>query len=837
MRRPSRVLQHGAYNTSTRIRFAQPLHIDTRPPSSRQSLALTCTYSTTRTLCARYPCQIHHICYNGQKHALLRCSNHKSATLGARQVSTQAASPKRGAAKTNSTTLSITEDLEEAELDASDGDAVDWNNVVVHMGRTHGTQGVCAVLDRLRERDSLDVVMESDRLRNELLHAAVFSEAERQKLFECAEHLLRRFGYRWPNLYTKCMHNLLEKGALREATQTNSFLAPNFLPERHILGMFFENFVLNPDIHMQETLRTIYLGLPEHHLYDIIIPALFKSGQSNLAKSWREACLLCNDAPSSESSAAFLTFLGTYYSNTNFTSEELHVVTANVSKRKEQRGESEIVANDISTSSQVAKDIGFDAATLSRGNIDGTGNPVEPPSETNSLVNGIVEKLFASNWTPVEFAMRMAKTAGIQSIGSRALQAVALRASSAKEVNELIKSLQKLNIAIPRGAYCTAIAEFASQGHDDLLSDLLRSDIHPEEFDDQETRQMILDDAIRRHDSKQELLMRGVTKAINAHSHNSSQSAFQQAMGAPAFPLEKLVFDEPWRMKLALERIDSLGHRIGPAEASAVLQRAFAAFPVDKTGVAWASEGCIGILDEVIGLVRCMASQNAAISAQHWKMLLLGLGHQGRFDTMAQLSQEIVNVYDPSFGGWFPVHKADLPKITEVGKTLLEYTEHSSYIPADLSFYHHHHPLSKIFDGRFQRLTVQLGFNWALRLGNGSKRKPSFQNALVTKFNVACGIHILANLRDQGVFINIDVVESAARNGIYGSHRTRQRDGDKRGRHWLSSMQMKEVMDVAWGSTLMPAGYIMQLDKKDLRGLPAPPGDLAHLLEDNRRRA
>lgn len=681
------------------------------------------------------------------------------------------------------------------------------------MDRIHGADGVCAAMDRLRESQSLDVVMRSDRIKSAFIYAGTQSCSNRQKLFACADDLLQRFDYRWPNLYTKCMHDLLEKGSFEKAVETHSRLAANFLPDRHILSMFFENFVLNPDFQMQKALKTIYISLPQHDLYDIIIPVLFESGQSNLAKSWRRTLLLNKDFPSSEACGPFLTFLACYYTNTHFTPEERRIIDTILENSRSKRKKKRSTMGFIDTPPQALSDRRLDIAET----------PLQSHPESNGLVDGIIEKLFASSWTPVNFAVQLAKNAGIQSIGFRAFQALALRAANATEINELIQTLNKLGISTPTGAYCTAVSEFAKQGLDSLLSDLLHSDIHPEEFDDEETRQMILDNSIRQHDTKQERLMRGVMSAIKVNTQKVPQSSsFQLATAEPSIPIEKLLFDEPWRMKLALERVVSLGFRIGSVEASTILRRAFAAFPIDSRGVAWDSDECTRILDEVIGVIRCIAAQNVAVRAEYWKMLLLGLGHQGRLDTMEQLSLEIADMYDHNLAGCFPVHKADLPKMTKLATAFLRRTDNSGSIPADLPFSHHHHPLFKIFDSNFQRTTVQLGFDWALGFVRDSTLKPAAHNAVVARFNIAAGIRILANLRDRGVFIDLDLVESAARNGIYFTQRLRQRDGDLRGRHWLTSIQMKEAIDAAWGSPLVPAAYIAHVNEKDFRALPAP---------------
>ncbi|EJP63917.1 pentatricopeptide repeat domain-containing protein [Beauveria bassiana ARSEF 2860] len=728
--------------------------------------------------------------------------------------------PECDATKRKKLPLSTTEAVDTAELEATYGGVIDWTKVIICMDSTYGAQGVFAVMERLRERESLDVVMPSDLIRNAFVNAGIQLSSKRQLLFACADDLLQRFDYRWPNLYTRCMHFLLEKESFEEAAETHAYLAPSFLPDRHVLGLLFENFVSNPDIRMQKALKGIYLSLPQHDLYDIIIPALFKSGQSKMAKRWRQTFLLSGDFPSSEASGPFLAFLASYYTNTNFTPEERRILDILLEKNSPKRRKNATTIRCIAAPTKSE-----DALVSSAWRLETSQGSAQPRPEIKSLVDGFVEKLFASSWTPPDLAMQLAKNAGIRSIGPRAFQALALRASSATEVNELIKSLHKLNISIPAGAYCTAISEFAKQGHDSLLSNLLQSDIHPEEFDDEETRQMILEHSIRRRDTKQEDLMRSVISAIDAQTRLSTQSpSLNLATAAPAFTIEKLLFDEPWRMKLALERMVSLNLRIGSIEASAILRRAFAAFPANSRGIVWCSTECIHILDEVIGLARCIAAQDVAIRSEHWKMLLIGLGHQGRLDALAQLSLELVDMYDPSRACLLPVHKVDLPKMTKLATDFLRRTEHSGLIPADLSFYHHHHPLFKIFDGHFQRTVVQLGFTWALNLSEGTASTPVVQNALVRKFDVASGIHILANLRDRGCFIDMDLVESAARNGIYSSQRMRQRDGDSRGRQWFSPMQMKKVADLAWGATLMPASYVIGLNQKDFRALSAPTG-------------
>lgn len=712
--------------------------------------------------------------------------------------------------------LPIETELERAEKAAYKGTAIVWDDVVLRMENAHGARGAWAVLERMKQREALPAAINSNRLRSAFIRAAVQLPENSTALATCAEYLFHEHDYRWPNLYTKTMHGLLEKNDFKGALWTHLALVQKFMPETSVLGFFFRDFIMDPSPEMQNVLKIMYVSLPRHNLYDAIIPSLYDAGQSVLARSWRRTLVLHGDFPTSYLSRPFLLFLTRYYGNIPLSPKEREVADSNV--------EIEIGTNWPSSGAFAPRD-SLESSAAANLNSEGEMRPLTSSAENRSHLEGIMTKLFASNWTPINFAIRLAKNAGVKSIGARALQALALREDNAEEVHRLIKELRQLDIALPTGAYSIALMDFAKNGKNELLHDLLSSDIHPEEFDDHETRNLILQHSILKQDSRQENLMKGVISAINsALARSSKTTLLAGAMPLkPAFPLEKTLFEDPRRMRFALDRLLSLNFEMKQHDALLVLSKAFAAFPVDRDGIVWNSDLCFGLLDEVVGIVRSVATQDAAVPSEYWKILLLGLCYQGKLDTLEQLSLEIVQLYDTGGKGLYPIHEADLPRnhqLASSDRLGIENTDIKTeqvatveYIPADLPFNHHLHPVTKIFDASFQRATVRLGFDWAL----DSRRTPissdHVHNAIATRFNVACGVRLLANLRDRGVLINEDVVDSAVRAGIRYTQRARQRHGDALCSTWPSTEQMLNFLDLAWGSVLLPIEELSDIDR------------------------
>ncbi|PNY28022.1 Uncharacterized protein TCAP_02049 [Tolypocladium capitatum] len=757
----------------------------------------------------------------------------------------------------------------EAEAELHPDDARSWERclaVLRHQNRGHG---VWAVFESIKERGLLDLFAQpdADMLRDEVLAAALKSDTHIAALVNVAQQLRAEGGFQWPDLYMKIIHFFLDQARFEEAIRWHLQLAPNFPPGTEVFGALLSSFVVDPSPQMQSNLTTLYVFNTERGLYDYVIPALFASGQSKLARTWRRKFILFKDVPTTTKSRPFITFLARYYPSIGLTEEELAAA-------------------------------GLENQFLRHGTND---EPLEPfgvahHPPTGQYSDSIVAKWFASSWTSVEFAINLVHRLGLRVIGPRSLQSIALRASDAKGVTSRITQLEKLGIVIAPQTYCKVLVFFARHGEDDLLTDLLSCDIHPDEFDDVETRQMLMAASVRDGDWQRERLFQAIEWAVETGPSSRRLNSLLRS---------ELSKQRMGKTRLVLDRMEALRVNMAQQNATQLLQRTFwrlGKHPVDRSRQRGASDTDLeSPLNRAIDFTRRVACHDVAIPLQYWKLLLYNLGRLGRFDELEQLCIEIIQLYTPPYGGLVPVHREDLPRVAgsqsaaqekapmlpeievkeneadshvtrgmhgmEIGHRYDGYkfpedlfmrqiallrahegtlagssnlvpslqtrgnerslgsnekrisrgsdnvsiqgvanqNDAKEYIPADLPFTHRAHPVQKIFDARLQRSIVRWGFDRTLAARPNAPALMETDGSGIVEFDVACGVRLLALLRDQGVLIDTQILRAAvisriALGQVAGRRRDRSRDSNE-----MSAENMKALVDEAWGAEILPS--------------------------------
>lgn len=749
----------------------------------------------------------------------------------------------KGLWQTRSPDERIQEGLAREADSLREDDLESWDGLLGAMRRAHGADGCWSVFQLMLEKHNLDLLVfsEAEFLRDRFLEAALDSEAKIAVLVGAAQHLSVREGFQWPDLYVRIVHSCLERGQFEMAVRWHLQLASNFPPDPAVFGALLSSFVVDPRPKMQSCLTTICFLNSNQKFYDYIIPALFASGQSKLARTWRKKFILFKDFPETHKARPFLRFLASYYPSMSFAEEELAVAGL-----------------------EHTPDAALRYIEESRSEHDRKG----------VYSDSIVAKWFASSWTSVEFAINLVHRLGLRTIGPRSLQSLALREADAKEVAQRISQLEKLGVHISNQTYCKALVFFAKNGEDTLLSDLLTCDIHPDEFDDAETRQMLMASSTRDGDWKTERLFQGVEWATETGSSSLRLNSMLRS------ELSKKPFS---RTNMVLDRMEALKVNMAQYSATRLLQRVF-----DGVGEHPNSQSRLRrmrnkttdpSLDRAVDVIRRVACHDVAIPLQYWRVLLHNLGRLKRLDELDQLSLEIVQLYSAPFGGLMPIHRQDLPRTVLVGQrpvtqqasaddddllsqikamelnfhdsrkeedvasgavfdrpqqettagsgtqscepssqsrplrdksripskskeSQLAYeAEEKEYIPADLPFSHREHPVQKIFDPSLQRSIVRWGFDQTL----AAKPNPGSAYALtdrqqpsIAAFDVARGVRLLALLRDQGVLVDPQIVRSAvisriAVGQIPGRKRDRARDSQE-----VSAENLKGLVEEAW---------------------------------------
>ncbi|KAG5925414.1 hypothetical protein E4U42_004310 [Claviceps africana] len=278
-------------------------------------------------------------------------------------------------------------------------------------------------------------------------------------------------------------------------------------------------------------------------------------------------------------------------------------------------------------------------------------------SSKGQFSDSIVAKWFASCWTSVDFAINLAQRLGLRELGPRSLQSLALREPGAKMLALRLARIEKLGITVSSKNYCKVLASFAKHQDDILLADFLTCDIHPDEFDDVETRRMLMTSSVRNRDWRRQRLLQGVEWAIEAEP--------------PARRLNTLLQREVAAYKLGrarqvLDRMEAAKVNLNQDSASQLLTAVFRRIGKHSTRrKGWGSKSSTrsqSLLNEAVEIVRRVALHNFAIPLRYWKLLLCNLGRSGRLDELQQLSEEIVQLYTPSSGGLVPICHEDLPR-------------------------------------------------------------------------------------------------------------------------------------------------------------------------------
>ncbi|KAK4082154.1 uncharacterized protein Triagg1_1966 [Trichoderma aggressivum f. europaeum] len=664
----------------------------------------------------------------------------------------------------------INKSLQDAEVEIQPYDAASWEAVCDILSDKHGSDGVWSVFQAIWYQGKHEIFAFSDAesLRGKFLSAALGSDSRLSVLFTAAQQLLAQSSFQWPGLYTSVVRFFLDRGDYEEAIRWDQQLTPIFPPGADEFGALLATFAIKPTPEMQSTLTTLYVSSTNRQLYDHIIPALFASGQSKLARTWRKKLVVFKDAPLTSNSRPFLLFLASYYPHIQLTERELAVAELD---RQELAAE----ADDDETFPEV-----------DRKRIDRRG--------THS--DALVAKWFASTWTSVEFAINFIYKLGVRTIGPRSLQSLALRDPDAKEVAARIAQVERLGIRISPQSYCKILVSFARNGADDLLMDLLHCDIHPDEFEDMETRHSLMAEAARMGDWKMERLLQAIEWAIET--------------GPTSRRLNSLLRSELFKRSLGkakevLDRMEALKISMAQASATGLLKRVFWKLDLHPPQRSQRylprdygfHDSDDPHLDRALTVIRRISCHDVAIPTRYWKSLLYNLGRSRRLDELDQLSLEIMQIYTPPYGGLVPVHREDLPKHFN--------TEEKEYIPADLPFVHHHHPIRLIFDTSLQRSIVRWGFDQTL----ATKPRPPtslthLQTANFSQFDVARGVRLLATLRDQGALIDNQVVRSSvisriATGMVPGRPRHRARDSVE-----FSMESLMGLVDKAWGSEMFP---------------------------------
>ncbi|KAL2875512.1 hypothetical protein SGCOL_009281 [Colletotrichum sp. CLE4] len=614
-------------------------------------------------------------------------------------------------------------DVELGEIPENEDDFSPWLNLLIAAREKHGRGGVLAVWEAVQRRRSWrDLTSEEAKsFWSIILETVVHDEGKLKGVALFAECLRHDNSAQWPSLYLTTVSHCLRKGQYRRALQWHMRLMPNFDPGQEAFGTLLRQFAVTTEPDMQQTLQALYLTAIHRGFYNEIIPLLYESGLSQLCAGWRHAFIRHDDLPPPNAeSQPYLRFLARYYPTTALELEEQVVIGLNSKAYWDAQDDS-----------------------LWEAINDTHGDESGPPGRQHSDKLGA--RWFASSWVPLDFAIHAVHALGVHHIGPLSLQSIALREPTAKGVMARIEQLRTVNIGIGHSAYAWVLKRFAENNDEELLEELLHTDIHPDVFDDPAMLASIRDKAFDEGDWKTHRLLLAVQPAMVEDSVDSTSNILLHH------------FIDEGRFKQALALLDEMRTMDIEVHASTIQHISASLLdplPWNPKTTAHNQEA----FSTAIAFLTRLTLLQKPLHSRYWQKILFGLGKFGRFGVLEEISLGILDTYQRlciSNAGLLPVHPLDAPPLG------VESSARNVLVPTDLPISHEQHPIRRIFDNPALHAAI---VRWGFKAGgsqclDSAKDVSSDSKTTGGGFSLARGVRLLAVLNDRGIPFRTSVVQ------------------------------------------------------------------------------
>ncbi|KAI0201001.1 hypothetical protein F4808DRAFT_426182 [Astrocystis sublimbata] len=651
------------------------------------------------------------------------------------------------------------------------GDLALWGSLLDFQMRINGPAGVAHVWRGLWGRKSLHDVSSplAEMFWRVMLEGALMSDDPSflENIWVYSEWMYDLHQVRWPHLYTTIIRHMLRTHQHEQTLKWHIRLMRNFYPGPHEFSSIIKEFALDKELYQLHTLPTLYKTSPVKGLYDVLLPYLFDHGESSSARTWRRHFIRHGEVPLIPAPVKpFLRFLKGYYPDDTLTPEEAAAL-----KFTPESVQSEV---PNLTREFVNRVYGRTFGITVKNYNDRLG-----------------AKWFASSWVSLDGAIAAVSALGIEKIGPLSLQSIALRTENSEDTLNRISQLREHGISVLDSNYYQLVLHLARKKDNELLYDLLRSDLHPDVFDDINLQTRLVNSAKGISDWRTMRLLLVARLVVFQRSareiaNNVLRVSFQQRNQDGVLNI--------------LEDMKSRNIPLNFEEAEHIYQNLIDDYN-DSQRILTAEPSAF-----YLSIFRQLRTMDVPVPLSHWKLLILNMARQGRFRDLERLCVELVDMYRvaPSQRpGFVPLHIWDLPAdmkgpLADVENLL------GVYIPQDIWIGHSKHPLRELFDNKVLTAVVESAFVYSPGQGFSSKHSPQPARS---QPHIAKVIRLLRLLRERGVWIasyKIDFIVTNCLVNIYGPRPPRTNSArSMRAVNVLPLQQMKTLVDISWGRPLL----------------------------------
>ncbi|KAJ5317208.1 hypothetical protein PENANT_c059G01771 [Penicillium antarcticum] len=361
-----------------------------------------------------------------------------------------------------------------------------WEELIRYRQRHYGDNGTLQIWEGLTVR--LDGVRlpttgeQADFFWQSFVELGLRRELYLDSLIEYAVNLWKREGDRWPHLYMRVVGGLLDQGKPNRALECHKKLQKTHIASASDIMQILPSAIRLSSLpagmdlattDLQESLtpglkafQSICSATPDHKVYGPAIAMLIQQGQGEGAISMHHFLARRQDHPQSlDEIQPLLEFVEKF------------------GRRKEfnrLRG-------------YVKKRFDTEASIDQPGPIDPSPKPNEKSTkEGKPFKDEIGAKMFATRALNFDMVIGGLKMLGVSEIGPRTLREMAIRAHGNQDILEKLKTLKQSGISVGDSMFARLLQKLAAQNRDILLSDILRSDQHPDVLEDVRMQETML---------------------------------------------------------------------------------------------------------------------------------------------------------------------------------------------------------------------------------------------------------------------------------------------------------------------------------------------------------
>ncbi|KAI2619100.1 hypothetical protein GGS26DRAFT_338401 [Hypomontagnella submonticulosa] len=655
------------------------------------------------------------------------------------------------------------------------GDLALWSCLLDYQKRVNGDSGVATIWKGLWGRKTLYDIQSplAPVFWQTILEAAVRSKDHKflSSIWVYSEWMYDTHGVKWPHLYSTVLSHFLRTHQHQQALQWQLRLTPNFYPGADEFASIVKQHVDDRELYRAPTLESLYIVNPDHQLYDTLVPYLYDQGASQLAAKWRRICIRHDDVPlTSVSVRPFLRFLQGYFPHQSLHPDESAAI-----------GDSKFDSVDDAGQIEISREF------VNRVHGGTFGISVKKYNDR------LGAKWLASSWVSLDIAISTISTLGIDQIGPLSLQSIALREGTSEGVLSRIEQLNDLGISIVDSNYLRLVLHLAKAKDNELLLDLLHSDLHPDVFDDNAIQARLVISTAKSEDWRTHRLM--LASRLVAMENSVREVANALARG---YILRK---DKRGLSKL-LDDMKNMGITIDSDQTSLIFD-----------GLVTEAKSTFLPADALyfyLPICRQLAAMEIPVPVRCWRKILFCLARQDKIDDLEKICIELVELFissQSSRPGFVPVHPEDLPEsmrkpLSGVANLL------GVYIPLDLPSRIPLHPLRQIFDNKMLGTIVRCSFHSLPNRRNRAVPTLQLRHQPSVDFNGSRVIRLLRMLRNRGLFLDKERLATWVKLRLitlYGpGNPTKRTLQVVRASNILSLSEMKSLLDAAWGEELLP---------------------------------